>query len=98
MDECFPNDQFKLNGYMKYRQEEIDTKHKGGLIELDRQGSICKILKQYQPNCSESFYLEFNILKKKWICFSIYRSPLVGNIKIGLSSFSHVEKTAWLER
>ena len=51
--------------YMKYRQEEIDTKHKGGLIELDRQGSICKILKQYQPNCSESFYLEFNILKKK---------------------------------
>ena len=50
---------------MKYRQEEIDTKHKGGLIELDRQGSICKILKQYQPNCSESFYLEFNILKKK---------------------------------
>ena len=81
LDESFPNSQFKLNGY-EVRARRDRHKHGGGLIEFVTQGFICKRLKKYEPNCSECICSELTISKKKWICFSIYRPPSTGNIKI----------------
>ena len=80
LDESFPNSQFKLNGY-EVRARRDRHKHGGGLIKFVRQGFICKRLKKYEPNYSECICSEFTILKKKWICFSIYRPPSAENIK-----------------
>ena len=80
LDESFPNSQFKLNGY-EVRARRDRHKHGGGLIKFVRQGFICKRLKKYEPNYSECICSEFTILKKKWICFSMYRPPSAENIK-----------------
>ena len=52
---------------------------------------------KYEPNCSECICSEFTkklsfseISKKKWICFSIYRSPSTGNIKTFFEEMNEV--------
>ena len=44
------------------------------LIEFVREDLICKILKEYEPNCAECTYSRFTI-SKKWLCFGICRPP-----------------------
>ena len=63
LNESFPNTQFKLNSY-EVREKRERNKHGGWLIEFVRQGFICKRLKKYEPNCSESICSEFTISKK----------------------------------
>ena len=68
----------KLNGY-EIRARRVRHKHGGRLTEFVRQGFICKRLKKYELDYSECICSEFTILKKKWICFSIYRPPSAEN-------------------
>ena len=89
LDESFPNSQFKLNGYEASARRDRH-KHGGGLIEFVRQDFICKRLKKYEPNYSECICSELTISKTKGICFSIYRPPSTGNIKIFFEEMNEV--------
>ena len=77
--ESFPNVQFKLNGYEVRTRRDIH-KHRGGIIEFDRQGFICKRIRKHGPTGSECICSEFTISKKKCVCFGIYNPPSTGNI------------------
>ena len=47
-------------------------------------------MKKYEPNCSECICSELPILKKKLICFSIYRPPSTGNIETFFEEMNEV--------
>ena len=78
--ESLPNAQYKLIGYEIRTRREIH-KHEGGLIEFVKQHFICKRLEKYEPKCSKCICSGFKILKKNWVCFSIYRPPSTENVK-----------------
>ena len=87
LNESFPNAQLKHHGYeVKARGD----RYKHGLFEFARQGFICRRLKNYEPNCSESICSKFTISKRKWICFSIHGAPSTRNIKTFFEEMNEV--------
>ena len=60
---------------MKIRARRDRDKNGGGLIEFVKRGFICTRNTVYEPITSECICSEFTISKRKWICFSVYRSP-----------------------
>ena len=72
IDESFPSAQFTLEGY-EIRSRKDRDKYDGSLIEFVKIGFICKRMSQYTYDKIECICSEFNILKNKWIYFSIYR-------------------------
>ena len=74
LDESFPNAQFTLDGY-EIRARRDRNKFGGGLIEYVRKGLICKRTNKYEPKSNECICSEITFSKKKWVIFSIYRTP-----------------------
>ena len=78
IDESFPTSQFNIEG-CEIRAGRDRDKFGGGLIEFVRRSLICKKLRDYEPKYSECLCFELTFTNKKWICFSIYRSPESSN-------------------
>ena len=79
LDESFPNAQFNLDGY-EIRARRDRNKFGGCLIEYVQKNLICKRIAKYDPKFNECMCSEITFSKKKWIIFSIYRSPNAENL------------------
>ena len=56
-------------------------KNGGGLIKFVKNGLICKWLKNFEISLSECICSEIAICKRKWLCFSIYKTPSDENLE-----------------
>ena len=81
----FPSTQFHINGY-KVRARRDRDKNGGGLIQFVMKDFISNELKKLEPKSSEVIYLEFTILNKKQICFSVYTPPTQNNFECFLTT------------
>jgi hypothetical protein len=79
IDESFPANQFALNGYTPYR---LDRSGNGGGILLYIRADIpSKLINKVTLDVSyEGFFVELNIMKKKWLLSCSY-NPKKSNIK-----------------
>ena len=74
----FPAAQFHIPGY-EIRARRDRNKYGGGLIECVKKGVISKKIQKFETLIHKSICSELTIAKKKWLCFSIYRSPTLKN-------------------
>ena len=79
IDKSFPTSQLYVESY-EIRARRDRDKFGGGLIEFVRRGLICKRSRDYEPKYSECLCSELTFTSKKWIYFSIYRSPESSNL------------------
>ena len=92
INESFPSDQFKINGY--FTPLRVDRNMTGGsLIIYIRSDIPHKILTTKLPNDVEGLFIEFNLRNKKWILFAGYNpkkeriSHFLNNIDTSLEKF-----------
>ena len=78
LDESFPNAQFTLDGY-EIRERRDRNKFGGGLTEYVRKGLICNKTAKCEPISNECICSEVTFSKKKWVIFSISRTPNAKN-------------------
>ena len=81
LEDSFPSAQFSKPNY-EIRARHDRQKNGGGLIEFIKKGLICKRLKNVEASASECICSEITRSKRKWLCFSIYRSPSNENLEI----------------
>ncbi len=88
LDDSFPIENFKPEGYLVYRQDSTGTS--GGILSW-----VCKDIPhrrrdeiEEQNECIQSLCLEIYIKKQKWILVSLYRLPKQHKADLDISSFS----------
>ena len=92
LDESFRNAQFTLDGY-EIRARRDRNKFGEGLIEYVLKGLNCTRTAKDEPKSNECICSEISFFKKKWVIFSIYRTPNAEN----LTDFFE-EMTTWLTK
>ena len=74
VDESFPNQQFKINGYKMFRKDR--DRFGGGLIFYVNKQIPSKVLSlEPIPMDIELILLEFTVKNQRWLCVGIYRPP-----------------------
>ena len=74
LDETFPNQQFKMNGYKMLRRGT--NKHGGGIIFYINENISCKTVNfEGLPGDFEVTLIELSIKNRKWLCIGLYKSP-----------------------
>ena len=71
INESFPSDQFKIDGYSTPLRVDRNMTG-GGIIIYIRSDIPHKILTTELPNDVEGLFIEFNLRNKKWILFAGY--------------------------
>ena len=87
LDENFPNAQFNLDGY-EIRARRYRYKNGGGLVVFVRRGNFCKRISDFELSFSECICSELTISKRRWLCFSRYRTPDPSNLSIFFEELS----------
>ena len=74
VDESFPNQQFKINGYKMFRKDR--DRFGGGLMFYVNEQIPSKVLSlESIPMDIELILLEFTVKNQRWLCVGIYRPP-----------------------
>ena len=74
VDESFPNQQFKINGYKMFRKDR--DRFGGGLMFYVNEQIPSKVLSlESIPMDIELILLEFTVKNRRWLCVGIYRPP-----------------------
>ena len=74
VDESFPNQQFKINGYKMFRKDRY--RFDGGLMFYVNEQIPSKVLSlESIPMDIELILLEFTVKNRRWLCVGIYRLP-----------------------
>ena len=74
VDESFPNQQFKINGYKMFRKDR--DRFRGGLMFYVNEQICSKVLSLDSiPVDIELILLEFTVKNERWLCLGIYRPP-----------------------
>ena len=74
VDESFPNQQFKINGYKMFRKDR--DRFGGGLMFYVNEQIPSKVLSLESISKDiELILLEFTVKNQRWLCVGIYRPP-----------------------
>ena len=74
VDESFPNQQFKINGYKMFRKDR--DRFGGGLMFYVSEQIPSKVLSLESISKDiELILLEFTVKNQRWLCVGIYRPP-----------------------
>ena len=72
VDDTFPTEQFKIEGYSKPIRQDRNC-HGGGLMIFSRDDLPCHELKSYElPTDVECTFLEIRIRQSKWLILAGY--------------------------
>ena len=82
LDDSFPDQQFKIEGFQFPPFRRDRNKHSGGKIVFVKDGLIVNRLTEFETNISETICLELTISNKKWFIMFVYRPPDEGNKKV----------------
>ena len=73
LDDTFPNNQFKIDHYKKFRLDR--NRYRGGPVLYVNEQVSCKKLTSYEnPITSEIMVLEFPRSKRRWLILGIYKT------------------------
>ena len=76
VDESFPNQQFRINGYKMFRRDR--DWFGGGLTFYGNEQIPIKALSlESIPMDIELILLEFTVKNRRWLCIGIYRLPSI---------------------
>ena len=82
LDDSFPDQQFKIEGYQFPPFRRDRNNDGGGKIFFVKDGLLVNRLTEFETNISETICLELTISKKKWFIMFVYRPPDEGNKKV----------------
>ena len=79
LDDGFPENQFKIDGYQFPPFRRDRNKFGGGKIVHVKDGIIVKRINDFETNISEIISVELIISNKRWLVMSAYRLPIESN-------------------
>ena len=79
LDDGFPENQFKIDGYQFPPFRRDRNKFGGGKIVHVKDGIIVKRINDFETNISEIISVELIISNKRWFVMYAYRLPIESN-------------------